>query len=70
MTVWSRDERERAYTNLCDAVTAAGEDGESLFLARLCLLLMEKLGDTERFEGILAQAQLQPGKGLSRSAPE
>jgi len=70
MSVWSRDERERAYTKLCEAVTAASEEKESLFLARLCLLLMEKLGDAERFEGILAQAQLQSGKGLSRSAPE
>ncbi|RXT54215.1 hypothetical protein [Bradyrhizobium betae] len=70
MSVWSRDERERAYTNLCDAVTAAGEDKESLFLARLCLLLMEELGDAEKFEAILAQAQLQSGKGLSRSASE
>lgn len=70
MSVWSRDERERAYTNLCDAVTAAGEDKESLFLARLCLLLMEELGDAERLEAVLAQAQLQSGKGLSRSAPE
>lgn len=70
MSVWSRDERERAYTNLCDAVTATGEDEESLFLARLCLLLMEKLGDAEEFEGILAQAQTKSGEGLSRSVSE
>lgn len=70
MSIWSRDERERAYTNLCDAVTAAGEEKESLFLARLCLLLMEKLGDAENFEGILAKAQLQSGKGLTRSDQE
>ena len=70
MSVWSRDERERAYTNLCDAVTASGKDEEPLFLARLCLLLMEKLGDAEKFAGILAQAQLQSDKHLSRSAPE
>ena len=69
MSVWSRDERERAYTNLCDAVTAS-EEKESLFLARLCLLLMEKLGDAEKFEGILSQALLHSGKGLTRSAQE
>jgi hypothetical protein len=70
MSVWSRGERERAYTNLCNAVTAAGEGNESLFLARLCLLLIEKLGDAEKFEEILAQAQLHHGQGVSRSAQE
>jgi len=70
MSVWSRRERERAYTNLCDAVTAANGENESLFLARLCLLLMEKLGDAEEFERILAQAFLQSSTGVARSVQE
>ena len=69
MSVSSRQERERAYTNLCEAVTAAGEQ-ESLFLARLCLLLMEKLGDADGFERILAQAMLESSNGATRSVRE
>jgi len=59
MSAWSRSERERAYTNLCDAVTAAGQEKESMFLARLCLLLAEELADGDAFGRILAQARLQ-----------
>ena len=60
MTTWDQDDRERAYSHLCDAVTAAGLEGEKLFLARLCLLLAEELSDADRFASALANASL-PG---------
>lgn len=56
---WQQDERERAYTNLCDAVTAAGRDNEPAFFARLCLLLMEELGDAAAFDRALKQAAVE-----------
>jgi len=37
--------RERLYVRLADGVTAAGVARESLYLARLALLLFERLGD-------------------------
>lgn len=68
MSVWDRNERERAYTNLCEALTAAGEEKEQLFLARLCLLLTEKLADADAFERILAQASLENSKPMVGAA--
>ena len=58
--VWSRDDRERAYTSLCLAVTAAGPAGEVLLLARLSLLLAEELGDADAFARCLAEARATP----------
>lgn len=59
-TTWDEAAREKAYTALCEAVTAAGPDGESLFLARLVLLLGERLADAQAFEACLASASLPP----------
>ena len=42
---WDEAARDAAYTSLCEAVTAAGPAGETAFLARLCLLLMEASAD-------------------------
>lgn len=53
---WDQAARERAYTALCEAVTATGREGESLFLARLVLLLGERLSDGATFEACLATA--------------
>ena len=53
---WDQGARERAYTALCEAVSAAGRDGESLFLARLVLLLGERLADPDGFAAALAEA--------------
>lgn len=57
-TAWDEAAREKAYTALCEAVTAAGRDGESLFLARLVLLLGERLADAVAFEACLVAASL------------
>ncbi|QGZ56909.1 DUF2783 domain-containing protein [Paraburkholderia acidiphila] len=37
--------RDRVYTRCANAVTAAGGKAEALFLARLVLLLFERVGD-------------------------
>lgn len=38
-------QRDEAYRACCQAISAAGPQAESLYLARLALLLMEALGD-------------------------
>lgn len=45
MTTLDDDARDRLYTRCAEAVTTAGRDRESLFLARLALLLFEACGD-------------------------
>jgi hypothetical protein len=37
--------RDRVYTECARAISQAGEEREALFLARLALLLCERLGD-------------------------
>lgn len=56
---WTSHAREAAYTQLCEAITKAGEEGERLFLARLCLLLAEELSDPQAFARALAAAAHQ-----------
>lgn len=56
---WTSQAREAAYTQLCEAITKAGTEQESLFLARLCLLLAEELSDPEAFARALAAAERQ-----------
>jgi hypothetical protein len=55
---WTQDDREAAYTSLCEAVTQAGPAREALFLARLALLLAEQLADRTAFDQALAAAGL------------
>ena len=43
----TQSEREDLYTRICKEVDAAGREGEALFLAQLCLLLMERVGSFE-----------------------
>ena len=50
------DARDRAYRECCLAITAAGRERESLFLARLALLLMEEVGDADRCCALIADA--------------
>lgn len=58
---WTDIARDEIYTELCGALTDAGERSE-LFLSRLCLLLIEELGSPERARRALAQAALGPAK--------
>ncbi len=56
MNGWTDDTRDRVYAECARAVTEAGEARESLFLARLALLLFEQVGDEERCRAALTQA--------------
>jgi hypothetical protein len=51
-------ERDEAYTAVCQAITEAGEQRESLYLARLCLLLAEEVGELERVRACVEAARL------------
>jgi len=50
------DARDRVYAECARAITEAGTERESLFLARLALLLFEQIGDEARCRGALADA--------------
>jgi hypothetical protein len=54
----SESERDDAYTRICLAITEAGPERESLFLARLSLLLAEAVGDAQRVREAIAAARL------------
>jgi len=48
--------RDRLYAALGKAISEAGEERESLFFARLTLLLFEAVGDEERCRRALSDA--------------
>ncbi|MDM0033119.1 hypothetical protein QTI33_13375 [Variovorax sp. J22P271] len=48
--------RDRVYAECARAISEAGPERESLFLARLALLLFEQVGDEARCRTALAQA--------------
>jgi hypothetical protein len=50
------DARDRLYAECARAISEAGAERESLFLARLALLLFEQVGDEARCRAALAQA--------------
>lgn len=50
------DARDRIYAECARAITEAGAERESLFLARLALLLFEQIGDEARCRSALADA--------------
>lgn len=52
----SPDARDRLYAECARAISEAGVERESLFLARLALLLFEQVGDEARCLAALAQA--------------
>jgi hypothetical protein len=49
-------ERDALYRECCLAITEAGRERESLFLARLALLLIEEVGDPQRCRSAIAAA--------------
>ena len=51
-------ERDEVYTRICQAITDAGSERESLLLARLCLLLAEEVGDAGRVRAAIESARL------------
>ena len=49
-------QRDEVYRACAQAVSEAGRERESLFLARLALLLMEEVGDAPRCLATIAEA--------------
>ena len=63
------DARDRMYAELARAITEARPERESLFLARLALLLFEAVGDEARCRQAVADALEElPTPSLSASA--
>lgn len=56
MNALQPDARDRVYAECARAISEAGPERESLFLARLALLLFEQVGDEGRCRDALAQA--------------
>ncbi|WP_454906458.1 hypothetical protein [Variovorax gossypii] len=50
------DARDRLYAECARAISEAGAERESLFLARLALLLFEQVGDEARCRNALSDA--------------
>lgn len=71
MSSWTPEARDRIYAECARAVSAAGPQRESLFLARLALLLFEQLGCEARCSAALADALHQlPTPSLSASSDD
>lgn len=69
MSSLTSDARDRLYAELARAITEAGDARESLFFARLSLLLFEAVGDEPRCREAVAQAlRALPLPSLSASA--
>ena len=56
---WTDTTRDEIYTEICGALTNAGDKSE-LFLSRLCLLLVEELKSPQKARQALAAAALDP----------
>ncbi|MDB5897942.1 MAG: hypothetical protein JWP41_1544 [Ramlibacter sp.] len=58
--------QDRVYAHCSNAIAAAGRDRESLFLARLALLLFEQVGDEQRCKAAIDAALSElPAPSLS-----
>jgi hypothetical protein len=59
--------RDALFRECALAITSAGRERESLFLARLALLLMEAVGDEARCrDALVAAARELPAPSLAR----
>ncbi|MGQ7934889.1 hypothetical protein [Paraburkholderia sp. D1E] len=57
-------ELDLVYTTLCKTLTAEGEAQASLYLARLALLSVTELGDTQRALSLIEAAKLLPSSAV------
>ncbi len=55
-SVMTDEERDAVYTQLCQTLTEVGEAQAPVMLARLTLLLMERLGDAGIARHLIAEA--------------
>lgn len=60
--ILTQSEREDLYSRICKEVDVAGPAREALFLAQLCLLLMERVGS---FEVVSAQIDAAAGRTVA-----
>ena len=51
------EELDHVYTETCRTMTALGPDQAELFLARVALLLMKELGDSDRIVAAIDAAR-------------
>jgi len=58
-------EIDQVYTELCHAMTRAGDDRTALFLARFALLAMREIDDVESIRRIVTAC----GEGLDEAHP-
>ncbi len=71
MTSLSLEARDRLYARCANAVSEAGVSRESLFLARLALLLFEQIGDESRCTRAIDDALRElPQPSLSAGAAQ
>lgn len=67
---WPDDAQDRIYSQCAEAITQAGPERESLFLARLALLLFEQVGCEDACRrAILGALQDVPRPSLSALQP-
>lgn len=57
------DDLETVYELLAAAIDEVDEENESLFLAKLVMLLAHEMGDLETFQDALNRALAKPDKG-------
>jgi hypothetical protein len=65
-TMMTFEHLERVYERLAEAIDRAGPAGEALFLAKLVLLLAERLGDIHAVEACVAAALNEEGRDADR----
>jgi len=71
MSTLPAEARDRLYASVARATTEAGRSRESLFLARLVLLLFEQVGDEQASERAIANALRNlPEPSLSAGADD
>ena len=71
MSALLAEARDRLYASVARATTEAGRSRESLFLARLVLLLFEQVGDEPACERAIASALRNlPEPSLSAGADD
>jgi hypothetical protein len=59
---------EDVYTRLAEGIDIHGPEQSEMFLAKVCLLLSEELGDAGRALALIEAAQINM-KGMRRSEP-
>ena len=65
----NESELDSVYTLLCKTMTELGEPRSPLFLARFALLAIDRIGDPELVQQLIADAGEGLNDGVSGTAP-